>query len=140
MKELDYFTVERLQAIAEPNALVFPPSHAEAAALARIALAAKEAGPVAFRVGERLFCSLYAAGGYASEMKLTIEPLYLEAMPNSPELPDGWKLMPIAPTPEMEKAISDGIYNDLYTTGIYADLLAAAPTAPTTEKQDGEKA
>lgn len=53
---------------------------------------------------------------------------------NSPELPDGWKLMPIAPTPEMEKAISDGIYNDLYTTGIYADLLAAAPEPPTTEK------
>lgn len=32
--------------------------------------------PEAFRVGERLFCSLYSAGLYASEMKLEVEPLY----------------------------------------------------------------
>lgn len=85
MKELDDFTVERLQQIA-----VFPPSQAEAAALARIALAAKTAEPVAFQVGDRLFNSLYAAGCYSSEMKIAVVPLYRESMPNSPELPDGW--------------------------------------------------
>lgn len=102
MKELDDFTVERLQEIeTRARVSIALLKGDEVAALARIALAAKEAGPVAFRVGERLFCSLYAAGGYASEMKLTIEPLYLEAMPNSPELPDGWKLVPIEPTESM---------------------------------------
>lgn len=42
MKELDSFTVERLE---ELTALSFPPSHHELAALARIALAAKRAEP-----------------------------------------------------------------------------------------------
>lgn len=45
MKELDSFTVERLEEITELKALSFPPSHAESAALARIALAAKRAEP-----------------------------------------------------------------------------------------------
>lgn len=45
--------------------------------------------PVRFRVGERLFCSLYSAGLYASEMKLTVESLYLGTV-NYPESPDGW--------------------------------------------------
>lgn len=46
--------------------------------------------PVGFRVGERLFCSLYSAGLYASEMKLTIEPLYSQAagLPDAPDCPD----------------------------------------------------
>ncbi|EKN6271880.1 DUF551 domain-containing protein [Yersinia enterocolitica] len=46
MKELDSFTVERLEEITELKALSFPPSHHELAALARIALAAKMAEPV----------------------------------------------------------------------------------------------
>lgn len=46
MKELDSFTVERLEEITELKALSFPPSHHELAALARIALAAKRAEPV----------------------------------------------------------------------------------------------
>ncbi len=46
MKELDSFTVERLEEITELKALSFPPSHAESAALARIALAAKRAEPI----------------------------------------------------------------------------------------------
>lgn len=49
--------------------------------------------PAAFRVGERLFCSMYSAGLYASEMKLTIDPLYLGAA-SSPETPDGWVAIP----------------------------------------------
>ncbi|HHH1218100.1 TPA: DUF551 domain-containing protein [Yersinia enterocolitica] len=46
MKELDSFTVERLEEITELKALSFPPSHHELAALARIALAAKRAEPI----------------------------------------------------------------------------------------------
>ncbi|EQC2673776.1 DUF551 domain-containing protein [Yersinia enterocolitica] len=45
MKELDSFTVERLE---ELTALSFPPSHHELTALARIALAAKRAEPVGY--------------------------------------------------------------------------------------------
>ncbi len=48
MKELNSFTVERLEEITELKTLSFPPSHAESAALARIALAAKRAEPVAY--------------------------------------------------------------------------------------------
>jgi hypothetical protein len=102
MKELDDFTVERLEKIANLRpfkvyngrsyypAVMSELSSAEIVSLARIALAAKTAEPEAFRVGGRLFSSMYAAGCYSSEMKLKIEPLYLDAMPNSPELPDGW--------------------------------------------------
>ncbi|MDR5020493.1 hypothetical protein RF657_19195, partial [Yersinia rochesterensis] len=51
MKELDSFTVERLEEITELKALSFPPLHAEIAALARIALAAKRAEPVTWWTG-----------------------------------------------------------------------------------------
>lgn len=43
MKELDQFTVEQLEKYSKLEALTFPPSHAQVAALARIALAAKKA-------------------------------------------------------------------------------------------------
>ncbi|ENG0954517.1 DUF551 domain-containing protein [Yersinia enterocolitica] len=49
MKELDSFTVERLEEITELKTLSFPPSHTESAALARIALAAKRAEPVSLK-------------------------------------------------------------------------------------------
>lgn len=39
--------------------------------------------PVAFRVGDRQFSSMFAAGLYASEMRLTVEPIYLEEAGNS---------------------------------------------------------
>ncbi|HEI9848841.1 TPA: DUF551 domain-containing protein [Serratia marcescens] len=45
--------------------------------------------PVAFRVGERLFSSMLAAGLYASEMRLTVEPLYLEE-PKYQVTTEGW--------------------------------------------------
>lgn len=41
MKELDQFTVEQLEKYSKLEALTFPPSHAQVAALARIALAVK---------------------------------------------------------------------------------------------------
>lgn len=145
MKELDDFTVERLERIAERTSGIMPTMR-EIAALARIALAAKTAEPSHYVVtkeytdayGPDVERSVYVTGLDASKHKADhggdIAALYAAPTLNSPELPDGWRLMPIAPTPEMEQAISDGIYNDLYTTGIYADLLAAAPAPPTTEK------
>ncbi|MFV8848630.1 hypothetical protein [Serratia fonticola] len=155
MKELDDFTVERLQRIIRnadgvTSPTYFEVSPADIAALARIALAAKTAEPVDISFIEGMevsvdvsTCDADADHRYfgtvteVSELDSAEKGYILlvkDAKPNFPAIPDSWKLMPIAPTPEMEKAISDGIYNDLYTSGIYADLLAAAPTPPTTEK------
>ncbi|HHH1650977.1 TPA: DUF551 domain-containing protein [Yersinia enterocolitica] len=64
MKELDSFTVERLE---ELTALSFPPSHHELAALARIALAAKRAEPVAWEVKGILCHSKEEADSYVGE-------------------------------------------------------------------------
>jgi hypothetical protein len=151
MKELDDFTVERLQEIeTRARVSIALLNGDEVAALARIALAAKTAEPVALRVGDRLFSSLYSAGCYSSEMKLKIEPLYLDAQPNSPELPDGWKLVPIDLINDLRNAahfekasyaasfgshIDTGRWKDEYeqltaTCKAVDDLLAP----PTTEK------
>lgn len=89
--DLDSFTVERLEEITELKALSFPPSHAESAALARIALAAKRAEPWGYEVFGKLFNSLFAAGNYASEMRCDMLALYTTPRLNSPEVSDGWK-------------------------------------------------
>lgn len=65
--------------------------------------------PEAFRVGERLFCSLYSAGLYASEMKLEVEPLY--SVPDSSIY-----------TPERESHITDYMQDQI---NYYAKQLAA---------------
>ncbi|ALX94861.1 hypothetical protein AV650_15455 [Serratia fonticola] len=92
MKELDDFTVERLQAIAEPNALVFPPSHAEAAALARIALAAKTAEPVTWWTGPEQAGEMESFHDHETgSHQIPLAPaLYATPVLNSPELPDSW--------------------------------------------------
>lgn len=46
----------------------------------------------------------------------------------APAVPDGWKLLPVEPTEEIKSAIIDGIRYDIYPEGIYADVLAAAPS------------
>lgn len=57
------------------------------------------------------------------------KPLY--STPPSPAVPDGWKLVPIAPTPEMIAAAHQaGWWN-----AIWDAMLAAAPLQHTTEGQ-----
>lgn len=47
----------------------------------------------------------------------------------APSVPDGWKLVPIDPTPEMLRALIDGANQyDSWHEG-YRDMLAAAPEA-----------
>ncbi|CRY10809.1 DUF551 domain-containing protein [Yersinia enterocolitica] len=84
MKELDSFTVERLEELSTKENIP------EVAALARIALAAKRAEPWGYEVSGRLFNSLFAAGNYASEMRCDTLALYTTPQFNSPEIPEGW--------------------------------------------------
>lgn len=157
MKELDDFTVERLQAIAEQNALVFPPSHAEAAALARIALAAKTAkeshsrrevwdgGNTWVQCSKQAYDRHEAAG---NRVRVLYEKVVL---PNSPELPDGWipcaLRMPevgglvLIYTRHIEMIVAsldaDGFFATSEGTCYHPDsvvLWQPAPTPPTTKR------
>lgn len=97
MKELDDFTVERLQAfIDKPLDNGF--GRAEQMALVRIALAAKTAKPVAYLTFKG---HLIHAGDPRLSEYSNPGPLYAAPVLNSPELPDGWKLVPIEPTESM---------------------------------------
>ncbi|EKN6155467.1 DUF551 domain-containing protein [Yersinia enterocolitica] len=83
MKALDSFTVERLEELGA-GAMFFTGD--EVAALARIALAAKRAEPVAWEVKGYLCHSKEKADSYIGEPV----PLYEAPQLNSPEIPDGW--------------------------------------------------
>ncbi|CNI33418.1 DUF551 domain-containing protein [Yersinia mollaretii] len=142
MKELDSFTVERLEEITELKALSFPPSHTESAALARIALAAKRAEPVGYLEQNHLDylrsgsdADIWPEGG-AGDI-----PVYLTPQLNSPEIPEGW------PTEDMviagfESEAWDALSSAVLkrqgwpyscresaecVTGIFKSMLAAAP-------------
>ncbi|CND46341.1 hypothetical protein B7R70_07730 [Yersinia pseudotuberculosis] len=127
MKELNSFTVERLEELSTKENIP------EVAALARIALAAKRAEPVAWEVKGILCHSKEEADSYVGEPV----PLYEAPQLNSPEIPDGWKLVPIEPTAEMMAAAMecDDVVFDLdddtifcvQFDNIYAAMLAAAP-------------
>lgn len=104
MKELDQFTVEQLWKYANPEALTFPPSHAQVAALARIALAAKRATPSywityypnpdpnEFDDREHSHSGAKScAVRIAAEIGGFVVPVYHGISPlNSPENQDGW--------------------------------------------------
>ncbi|MBX9479214.1 DUF551 domain-containing protein [Yersinia enterocolitica] len=83
MKALDSFTVEQLNNFIESD-------HAQCgdiAALARIALAAKRAEPVAYITYKGY---LIHAGDPKLSAYSNPEPLYGAPQLNSPEIPDGW--------------------------------------------------
>lgn len=96
MKELDTFTVERLEEfIRQPleNGL----TRNEQMDLARIALSAKQAEPVAYGTLQKEFCdeerSLFTDKDSASkysESCYDLTPLYTTPQLNSPEIPEGW--------------------------------------------------
>ncbi|CNI11266.1 Protein of uncharacterised function (DUF551) [Yersinia frederiksenii] len=99
MKELDRFTSERLESLCDyrPNRVTNLINFREIAALARIALAAKRAEPVAYGTLQKEFCdeerSLFTDKDSASkysESCYDLTPLYITPHLNSPEIPEGW--------------------------------------------------
>ncbi|CRY06103.1 Uncharacterised protein [Yersinia enterocolitica] len=91
MKELDSFTVERLEELARAK-MISGHDIADIRALARIALAAKRAEPVGYLEQNHLDylrsgsdADIWPEGG-AGDI-----PVYLAPQLNSPEIPDGWK-------------------------------------------------
>ncbi|HHL2633000.1 TPA: hypothetical protein ACQ340_002730 [Yersinia enterocolitica] len=130
MKELNSFTVERLEEWISAGEAA--KDHHDGvrvageylAALARIALAAKRAEPVAWEVNGILCHTKEEADSYVGEPA----PLYDEPQLNSPEIPEGWKLVPIELTAEMAQAAGEAHEGESYLPySIYRAMLAAAP-------------
>ncbi|CAM3701386.1 MULTISPECIES: hypothetical protein [Yersinia] len=103
MKELDSFTVDRLEGFigdAETWSFVKIPSR-ELNSLARIALAAKRAEPVAW-TSQRSLDTKNKIVAFTDDMSALdygtangwadIVELYTTPQLNSPEIPDGWKI------------------------------------------------
>lgn len=150
MKELDRFTSERLESLCDyrPNRVTNLINFREIAALARIALAAKRAEPneLADAVNEFLSVldnypeQLVPINREAALVKDLRKALSSTPQLNSPEIPDGYKLVPINPTAGMMAAAMecDDVVYDLYDDtifcvqfdNIYAAMLAAAPEKP----------
>lgn len=133
MKELNSFTVERLEEITELKALSFPPSHHELAALARIVLAAKRAEPIyQYQSGVCMFDDIEWVwddcdkGFYVQYDPTRRRIVYTTPQLNSPEIPDGWKLVPIEPTLAMLTLLGlTGSFESMLER--YANMLDAAP-------------
>ncbi|HDL8463709.1 TPA: hypothetical protein PXR50_004208, partial [Yersinia enterocolitica] len=126
MKELDSFTVEQLNDFIKSD-------HAQCgdvAALARIALAAKRAEPVGYLEQNHLDylrsgsdADIWPEGG-AGDI-----PVYLTPQLNSPEIQEGWKLVPIIAYPSQwaagQKAHNNAGINKV--DAVYKAMVAAAP-------------
>ncbi|HHZ4751448.1 TPA: hypothetical protein ACWDIM_004435 [Yersinia enterocolitica] len=140
MKDLDSFTVERLEEfIRQPleNGL----TRSEQMELARIALAAKRAEPVyQYHTGiinEEGDIDWYWVdcdkGFYSQYDNQHRRIVYTTPQLNSPEIPEGWKLVPIELTAEMAQAAGEAHEGESYLPySIYRAMLAAAP-----EKENG---
>ncbi|EMW2842049.1 hypothetical protein AB8888_22915 [Yersinia enterocolitica] len=133
MKELDSFTVERLEEIIaeEGYSAMRTPKNDEVRALARIALAAKRAEESHSRRevwdggNTWIQCSRQAYDRHEAAGK-RVRVLYERPQLNSPEIPDGWKLVPIEPTQNMVDAHISGMQLAGFSRA-YRDMLAAAP-------------
>ncbi|HFD0468249.1 TPA: hypothetical protein ACF01X_001534 [Yersinia enterocolitica] len=143
MKELDRFTSERLESLCDyrPNRVTNLINFREIAALARIALAAKRAEPneLADAVNEFLAVlddypeQLVPINREAALVKDLRKALSSTPQLNSPEIPEGWKLVPIELTAEMAQAAGEAHEGESYLPySIYRAMLAAAP-----EKENG---
>ncbi|HGK4590756.1 TPA: hypothetical protein ACJ2UD_004381 [Yersinia enterocolitica] len=144
MKALDSFTVERLEEIIaeEGYSAMRTPKNDEVRALARIALAAKRAEPVGYLCewdnGNQVI--YYGEAGNALDDDWSSQPsvhknlpIYTTPQLNSPEIPEGWKLVPIELTAEMAQAAGEAHEGESYLPySIYRAMLAAAP-----EKENG---
>ncbi|EKN5943830.1 hypothetical protein DVP82_23160 [Yersinia enterocolitica] len=130
MKELNSFTVEQLNDFIKSD-------HAQCgdvAALARIALAAKRAEPIyQYHTGiinEEGDIDWYWVdcdkGFYSQYDNQHRRIVYTTPQLNSPEVSDGWKLVPIEPTQNMVDAHISGMQLAGFSRA-YRDMLAAAP-------------
>ncbi|ENK4583360.1 TPA: hypothetical protein ACPZFV_004034 [Yersinia enterocolitica] len=134
MKELDGFTVERLEEILNFDLPRHPAALEEIVALARIALAAKRAEPVyQYHTGiinEEGDIDWYWVdcdkGFYSQYDNQHRRIVYTTPQLNSPEIPDGWKLVPIEPTLAMLTLLGlTGSFESMLER--YANMLDAAP-------------
>ncbi|EPF0568841.1 hypothetical protein ACSQHE_003265 [Yersinia enterocolitica] len=136
MKELNSFTVEQLNDFIKSD-------HAQCgdvAALARIALAAKRAEPIyQYQSGVCTFDDIEWVwddcdkGFYEQYDPTRRRIVYTTPQLNSPEIPEGWKLVPIELTAEMAQAAKEAHEGESYLPySIYRAMLAAAP-----EKENG---
>ncbi|WP_342079625.1 hypothetical protein [Yersinia enterocolitica] len=147
MKELDSFTVKEIEEIISscqqeihntPTSDEMPVSPRELLSLARIALAAKRADPDYYIVrlkfndgwGDELVLDTYETKLDAIKSKADhggeIIPAYTTPQLNSPEIPDGWKLVPIEPTLAMLTLLGlTGSFESMLER--YANMLDAAP-------------
>ncbi|MCW6600782.1 hypothetical protein [Yersinia ruckeri] len=136
MKELDSFTVERLEEIIaeEGYSAMRTPKNDEVRALARIALAAKRAEPVAWVVGDEEIADFKNSREVCvmrdcDDEQLDYLPLYTTPQLNYPEIPEGWKLVPIEPTLAMLTLLGlTGSFESILER--YANMLDAAPESP----------
>lgn len=142
MKELDSFTVERLEKwINTPEKYDHRYSPRincdELRALARIALAAKRAEPadeIAFDMARGIMALVNETNiGGACQLQAKIQCFIEEALTtpqlNSPERQEGWKLVPIEPTQNMVDAHVSGMQLARFSRA-YRDMLAAVPEKP----------
>ncbi|EPP1018056.1 hypothetical protein ACULX4_004673 [Yersinia enterocolitica] len=136
--DLEQFSEETLHGLISGE--YFPSTHA-AQALARIALAAKRAEPneLADAVNEFLSVldnypeQLVPINREAALVKDLRKALSSTPQLNSPEIPEGWKLVPIELTAEMAQAAGEAHEGESYLPySIYRAMLAAAP-----EKENG---
>lgn len=147
MKVLDSFTVEEIEEIIStcqqeihntPTSDEFPVSPRVLLSLARIALAAKRAEPCGYAHKNAIkfdlhdTCRLHEQAGDENFIALYTTPQL-----NSPEIPDGWKLVPIEPTDAMQVAAANAIrfdttaINKLWTgKRVFDAMLPAAPEKP----------
>ncbi|HFI9561789.1 TPA: hypothetical protein ACMVL8_004463, partial [Yersinia enterocolitica] len=118
------------------TALSFPPSHHELTALARIALAAKRAEPIyQYQSGVCMFDDIEWVwddcdkGFYVQYDPTRRRIVYTTPQLNSPEIPDGWKLVPIISYPSQwaagQKAHNNAGINKV--DAVYKAMVAAAP-------------
>ncbi|HIF0144744.1 TPA: hypothetical protein ACXV43_004043 [Yersinia enterocolitica] len=133
MKELDGFTVERLEEILNFDLPRHPAALEEIVALARIALAAKRAEPIyQYQSGVCMFDDIEWVwddcdkGFYEQYDPTRRRIVYTTPQLNSPEVSDGWKLVPIEPTQNMVDAHISGMQLAGFSRA-YRDMLAAAP-------------
>ncbi|HDL6700360.1 TPA: hypothetical protein PXJ63_004596 [Yersinia enterocolitica] len=136
MKSLDSFTVERLEELigfTHGNGIDHA-NRTEWQALARIALAAKRAEPVyQYHTGiinEEGDIDWYWVdcdkGFYSQYDNQHRRIVYTTPQLNSPEIPDGWKLVPIEPTLAMLTLLGlTGSFESMLER--YANMLDAAP-------------
>ncbi|WP_432323441.1 hypothetical protein [Yersinia enterocolitica] len=169
MKELDSFTVEEIEEIISscqqeihntPTSDEFPVSPRLLLSLARIALAAKRAEPVTWwtgpeptPTGELESYHDHETGSHYLPLVVSLSANQITPKLNSPEIPDGWKLVPIElinnlrDAAHFEKAWCADVYGDFIGTGRWKDeyeqltttckavdeLLSPLPAAPESE-------